>query len=224
MFQKKDKEAQVEFARRIFQKCPAYKKFLNSKGIISLDKFPSVFENIPLTDKKNYIEKYPIEKRLFKSEGLANYYMICTSSGSTGEPTIWPRGYELDKKAIDFNYSMYKELFDVDRKKTLVVITFGLGAWTAGMLTSRLCWEMSKSAKLSVVTPGLDKEVSLRVIMQLSKYYDQTIITGYPPFIIDLVEHGHNNGFDFKKINAKVHFTSARLLESQRKDLSQLIR
>jgi phenylacetate-CoA ligase len=213
----------LKFAKLTYKNCSAYNKFLHSKGIKSLHEFPISFKLLPLTNKKNYIERYSTEKRLAKRKLLSDYYMICTSSGSTGTPTIWPRDYTQDEKAIAFNLQMYKELFQVDKKRTLVVVTFGLGAWTAGMLTSRLCWEASKSAKLSVVTPGLDKVVALRAIKELGSYYDQTILTGYPPFIADLIDYGISKKFDFKKINTKIHFTSARVLEEQRDELVRVI-
>jgi phenylacetate-CoA ligase len=213
----------IEFAQKIYKSCPAYGNFLKGKGLKGLRQFPTDYRSIPLTGKKSYIERFPIEKRLKKGQSLGNYYMICTSSGSTGSPTIWPRDYELDKKAIEFNLDMYETLFRVKKRKTLVVVTFGLGAWTAGMLTARLCWEASRNAKLSVVTPGLEKEVALRVIRELGKYFEQTVITGYPPFIIDLVRYGKEKHFDFKKINTKIHYTSARVLEKQRDELVKAV-
>lgn len=213
----------LEFAKKVFVGTRAYGKFLSLKGLKTISDFPEDFKSLPVMNKSNYIEAYPIEERLTAKKHLTDFYMICTSSGSTGIPTLWPRDYLSDRKAIDFNYSMYQELFDVDKKSTLVVVTFGLGAWTAGMLTSRLCWEMPKKAKVSVVSPGLDREVSLRVIKELSGYYDQTVITGYPPFIIDLIRYGRSKGFDFKKVNTKIHFTSSRILESQRDKLAKLV-
>ena len=217
------KKAVLEYAKTVYTQCKAYNGFLKSKGILSLRQFPDKFDQLPLTNKRNYLEIYKPEEKLMGNKILSQHYMICTSSGSTGKPTIWPRDYISDNKAIEFNRKIYSELYDIENKKTLVVVTFGLGAWTAGMLTARLCWETSKNMKLSVVTPGLDKEVSLRVIRELSKNYDQTIITGYPPFIIDLIEYGNNEGFDFRKVNTKIHYTSARLLEKQRDQIVQMI-
>lgn len=213
----------IKFVRKTYSTNLAYNNFLKSKRIDPNSNKKITFKEIPLTNKKNYLEKYPIENRLEDNRHISDFYMICTSSGSTGEPTIWPRDYEKDTRAIEFNYAMYKDLFNIESKKTLVVVTFGLGAWTAGMLTSRLCWELSKFSKVSVVTPGLDKEIALKSIKKLGGYYDQTIITGYPPFIIDLIEHGISVGFDFKKINTKIHYTSARLLEDQRNELTKLV-
>ncbi len=204
--------------------CSGYKKFLKEHDI-NFNKIAtfSQFKDLPLTTKSSYIEQYSIEERLYSGHDLSDYYMICTSSGSTGEPTIWPRDYESDKNVIQMNTSMYENLFDIQNKKTLVVVTFGLGAWTAGMLTSRLVWESSENHKLSVVTPGLDKVVALKVIKQLGKYYDQTIITGYPPFLIELIEYGKEENFDFKKINTKIHYTSARVSEGRRLELAKVI-
>lgn len=205
--------------------CAAYKDFLINQSVNASKPIMTVkdFNRIPLTTKSSYIEKYPIDERLYRGKNLSDYYMICTSSGSTGEPTIWPRDYEFDQRVIKLNTGIYERLFDINNKSTLVVVTFGLGAWTAGMLTSRLCWETSKGHGLSVITPGLDKVVALKVMQQLGKYYDQTVVTGYPPFIIELIEYGLDHGFDFKKINLKIHYTSARLSENRRNYLANIV-
>jgi len=213
----------LRIAKEIYANCEAYHDFLSENKISRIEDFPSEFGSLPITNKDCYIEKYSIEKRLLRNKKISDYYMICTSSGSTGSPTIWPRDYYSDKKAISSNLNVYKKLFHIQNKRTLVIVTFGLGAWTAGMLTSRLCWEMGRKYKLSVVTPGLDKEVAYRILKELGKYYDQTIITGYPPFIIDLVEFALEKGFDFKDINTKIHYTSAGLMENQREDLATLV-
>ena len=54
------------------------------------------FEKIPVMDKHNYVSKYPVEDRLYNSKKLEDFYMICSSSGTSGEPTFWPRDYQSD--------------------------------------------------------------------------------------------------------------------------------
>lgn len=214
----------IELFHEYYKTSKAYKQFVDQHALRPQDIQTSAdIEKIPIMDKHNYIEKYPIEDRLKSGKELADHYMICTSSGSTGNPTIWPRDYTTDGSIITLNQELYQKLFDIKNRSTLVVVTFGLGAWTAGMLTSRLLWEGSPTYKISVVTPGLDKVVALRVLKSLTKYYDQTVITGYPPFIIELIEYGLENKFDFKSVNTKIHFTSARVSEQQRNELVKAI-
>ncbi len=209
-----------ELYSTVCSSCKAYKKFLYEQHIMpSQISTTENFTDLPLTNKHNYLETYAIEDRLYSDKEIADYYMVCFSSGSTGEPTSWPRDFEADKRVTELNKAMYQRLFDIESKKTLVVVTFGLGAWTAGMFTSKLCWETSPGHKLSVVTPGLDKVVAFNVIKALGKHYDQTIITGYPPFIVDLLEYGSLHKFDFSEINTKIHYTSARVSEKQRNSL-----
>src|SRR3972149_4172223 len=170
----------LRIAKEIYANCEAYHDFLSENKISRIEDFPSEFGSLPITNKDCYIEKYSIEKRLLRNKKISDYYMICTSSGSTGSPTIWPRDYYSDKKAISSNLNVYKKLFHIQNKRTLVIVTFGLGAWTAGMLTSRLCWEMGRKYNLSQMPPGLDSFCGFPFSSKYGKNHAHTIITGYP--------------------------------------------
>lgn len=167
-------------------------------------------------DKHNYINTYTISDRLYGGKKLSDFYMICTSSGTSGEPTFWPRDIEIDTSLEALKEALYEEHFQIQSKKTLCVITFGLGVWTAGMLTAKLSWAVTKKNKFTVVTPGIQKETTLELIKNLSPSYDQVLIVGYPPFITDLVEYAKQKKYSLKKANTKLLYTSEHVSENWR--------
>lgn len=194
---------------------PAYKQFL------SQEKFPyhnsgRHFNSVPQTDKQRYIKAFPIEDRLYKNKKLHDYYMVCASAGTSGKPTLWPRDYFTDQKLEDVKEDLYDQLFQIRKKRTLIVITFGLGIWTAGMLTAKLSWPTAKNHKVSVVTPGMNKHNALSLIKALSPKYQQTIVLGYPPFLSDLSDLAKRQEIDLRKANIKIYCTGEHFSENWR--------
>jgi hypothetical protein len=70
---------------------PAYRQFLQVQGIdpASIQTL-SAFQQLPLVTKANYIKQYPIAE-ICRAGNLSTRDMLAVSSGSTGEPTCWPR-------------------------------------------------------------------------------------------------------------------------------------
>lgn len=201
-----------------------YADFLTSHGFDRKTvTSPRTFRLIPYTDKHNYINSYPIQDRLYGGRQLSDFYMICTSSGTSGEPTFWPRDIEIDTTLEALKESLYEEHFQIRSKKTLCVITFGLGVWTAGMLTAKLSWAAAKENKFTVVTPGIQKETSLELIKYLSPSYDQVLIVGYPPFITDLVEYAKQKKYSLKNAHTKLLYTSEHVSEEWRTYMTKAV-
>jgi len=70
---------------------PAYRAFLAERGIDpasirSIDDF----RGLPLVDKRNYVYAHPLAE-LCRDGSLDRMDMFAVSSGSTGQPTAWPR-------------------------------------------------------------------------------------------------------------------------------------
>lgn len=166
---------------------PAYKDFLklnhiNPKKIKSFDDFTKV----PLTDKKNYLNKYPLKDLLLGGEFAGNS-AITSSSGSSGTPFYWPRTPSQDFLSAKAFESLVVSAFEIHKKKTLHLNCSGLGVWTAGDYISMLVKYMSyKYPHNSSMCPGVDLESTKRVIIDLAPSFDQVVIYGYPPFIKDL--------------------------------------
>jgi phenylacetate-CoA ligase len=201
------KKAFLSF-QKVLSGCEAYSQFFKKNKLKIKKLTPSHFQQIPMSDKNNYFRKYPLEKKLYRNRKLSEYYFLSTSSGSTGEPTIWPREYQVDNK-LELLFTDYLDThFKVKNRKTLFVITFGLGSSTGGMLHARFAWESSKHGRISVITPGVDPETTVSLIQRLYKHYDQVVCIGYPPLISEFVDLAIKKRYSIKKWNMKICFTS----------------
>src|SRR5262249_50404035 len=59
---------------------------------------PEDFKALPLLTKDNYLRRHPLPQ-LCRGGELVSCDMIAVSSGSTGEPTFWPRSV-IDEFAV----------------------------------------------------------------------------------------------------------------------------
>lgn len=214
----------IELFHTVYESSKAYRHFIDSQGLSARDiRKPADYLRIPLTDKHNYIKKYPFEDRLYAGKSPSDYYMICSSSGTSGEPTFWPRDITIDNALERKKEALYEEHFQISKKKTLCVVTFGLGVWTAGMLTAKLSWPVANTNKFTVVTPGIHIDTTLGLIKGLSTYYDQTILVGYPPFLTDLVERAEESKIPLKRFHTKLLYTSEYVSERWRNEMAKRV-
>lgn len=213
----KNKEKALSLFHQVYKTSKAYKNFIDSHDINpSSIKTVEDFERIPIMDRHNYINKYSLEDRLYNGKKLSDFYMISASSGSTGQPTFWPRDYTNDVLLEQKKEALYKEHFQISKKNTLCVIAFALGSWTGGMLTAKLSWAVSKNNKFTVVTPGINRQEAILFIQKLNQLYDQVILLGYPPFLTDLIEYAREIRFDLSKVRVKIMYTGERVSERWR--------
>jgi len=201
-------------ARHVVNNCPAYADFLRANKI---DTKKINFKLLPLTDKENYIKAYPLEQRLYRGHNLADYYMICTSSGSTGEPTIWPRDYDTDELLALPQTAFLEEHFQISRQKTLILISLGLGTTQAGMMHLKASWGANKVANVSVISPNGDSEMTIFLLQKLYKQYDQIVCLGYPPLVSDFLDLAIERKLPIKKWNLKIALTSQSISASWRR-------
>ncbi len=202
------------------QNCVAYARHLK---LNNLDSKKTVFENLPLCDKDNYTAKYSIEERIQKNKCLSDFYMICTSSGSTAEPTIWPRDYEYDRGLEPPHTKFLNEHFAFSQKKTLVVIAFGLGTTQAGMMHLKSSWEGSLHGQISVIAPNGDAEQTVFLLNKLHPHYEQIIVIGYPPIISDFIDLAEEKKLDPQKWNLKIVFAGESVSPLWRKTMAKKI-
>src|SRR5262245_25397952 len=78
--------------RRAADGVPAYGAMLKAAGVSVADIHDAAdFARLPLLNKENYVRRFPLEA-LVEGGDLAACDFFAVSSGSTGEPTLWPRG------------------------------------------------------------------------------------------------------------------------------------
>ena len=184
----------------------AYKKFLKSSKF-NLKKVTSLqdFKKLPLMTKNNYIKQHNL-KDLMPPKELANISTFSATSGSTGEPTFFPRGEEQDSY-----YEYMAEVFLVNQfsvsknKSTLVIIGFGLGVWIGGIFTYKILNKLaSKGYKISILPVGPQKDMYLKSLKKFGNLFDQVILAGYPPFIKDVIDESGDYGINWNDYSAKV--------------------
>lgn len=187
----------------MYEKLPAYRKFLQSKGC-TLKEIKNIqdFLKLPIITKKEYIQAYPYEDLLFgKPEEVKSFYM---SSGSTGEPTIWPRLPEADMAysvMVNFYYTVF---WQIDKRKTLYISAMDLGIWASGNLQFHAAQYCSNRHKFTFANPGADYKYVYSIIKKLHSYYDQIIIATYPSVARKLLDYLlDKKDIDLKNLNIK---------------------
>lgn len=184
----------------------AYPSFLIEHGIDPEDALrPERFSELPLTSKKDYIARYPL-RDLCLDGNVTGAYAIEKSSGHSGVTTYWPRFAEEDAMVPRHVEFAFRQSHHIDQRSTLVIVTFGLGTWAAGVKLSQVFREIGASGKygLSVVTPGVNLDEILELVRDLSPMYDQTIMLGYPPFAKLIVDEGVRRGIDWPSLSVRL--------------------
>jgi len=178
--------AALEVFQSMATTVPAYRAFLAEHHVdpAAIRSFAD-FQRLPLTTKANYLTRHSLTD-LCREGRLDHCDMIAVSSGSTGQPTFWPR-FLTDELAITTRFEqIFHDSFSADTRRTLAVICFALGTWVGGMYTANCCrYLASKGYPITVITPGNNKGEILRVVRELGPTFDQVVLLGYPPFLKD---------------------------------------
>ena len=177
---------------------PAYREFLRASGCDArtLASFAD-FARVPIATKETYHRRHTLAA-LCRGGDISGSDMLAVSSGSTGEPAVWPR-FVSDEIGTAFRFEqVFRDAFAVHEHKTLAVICFALGSWVGGMYTTACLRHVAaKGYPLTLVTPGNQKLEILRVLRALGPSFEQVVLCGYPPFLKDLIDSGKADGFDW---------------------------
>jgi len=203
---------------------PAYRRFLEARGIspAEMTSYPA-FRELPLMHKANYMQAYALPERCLGGT-LRGSDRVAVSSGSTGQPTFWPRSalHELDI-ALRFE-QVFSDSFRAHERSTLAVVCFALGNWVGGLYTTSCCWHLArKGYPLMVATPGNNKAEIFRVVRELAPHFEQTVLLGYPPFIKDVIDAGAAEGINWASYSPKMVFAGEVFSEEWRSLMGQRI-
>jgi phenylacetate-CoA ligase len=195
----------VNLFHSVAQEVPAYRAFLNEHGIdpTTIHTFDD-FQNLPLTNKQNYLAHHSLAG-LCRGGSLKNCDMLAVSSGSTGQPTIWPRSIS-DEFAIARRFEQaFYDSFRADERRTLAIVCFALGTWVGGMYTASCCRHLAaRGYPITVVTPGNNIAEILRVVERLGADFEQIVLLGYPPFLKDVIDRGLASAVDWPRYRPKL--------------------
>ncbi len=184
-----------ELLRDVVRSVPAYTALLRDAGLDSASL--TRLEDAPVATKENYHRRHPLAA-LCRHADLSACDMLAVSSGSSGEPTVWPR-FVTDELGTAFRFEqVFRDAFRAHERRTLAIICFALGSWVGGMYTTACLRHVAaKGYPLTLVTPGNQKAEILRVIRALAPSFDQIVLCGYPPFLKDVIDSGRADGFDW---------------------------
>lgn len=195
--------------QHVSQTVPAYQAFLKEHNIESISiRTMEDFKYLPVIDKNSYLKKYEY-RDLFPERDFSRVMTISATSGSTGEPFYFPRGDEQDLQYEYVAELFLRNQFEIDKKRTLAVLGFGLGIWIGGMISYRVLNRIAaKGYHLAVAPVGPDIPLFLKVVKKFGRFFDQVILMGYAPFIKDVVDEGASHGIDWRDYHIKI-FTAA---------------
>jgi len=206
------------------ERIPAYRDFLE-KHHVRADTINTYqdFQRVPITNKKNYLRIYPL-KELCWDGSLKGLSLFSSSSGSSGEPFVWPWGEAQKVEGAFTLESVFPAVFEMERYSTLFIDCFAMGTWIAGIFTCTCMEYLSlKGLPLLTITPGLDKNSAFALFQKLAPEFDQVIFGGYPPFIKDLLEEGQRLGIDWKQHRIKFFFAAEGFSERWRDRIHQIV-
>ncbi|RYZ06311.1 MAG: phenylacetate--CoA ligase family protein [Myxococcales bacterium] len=184
-----------ELLQEVAQQVPAYAHLLQDAGV-----GPSGLTRLadaPLATKENYHRRHALAA-LCRGGDLSGCDMLAVSSGSSGEPTVWPR-FVTDEVGTAYRFEqVFRDAFRAHERRTLAVICFALGSWVGGMYTTACLRHVAaKGYPITLVTPGNQKAEILRVLRALAPSFEQVVLCGYPPFLKDVIDSGLADGFDW---------------------------
>lgn len=214
----------LELFHQMAEHVPAYKDFLKKHSIDHTKiKKISEFQQIPIIDKENYIDRYPLHDLCWKGNVSASY-MMSASSGSTGKAYFWPRSKEQTLQGAQISEVMYRDVLQLNSVRTLYIVAFAMGTWIAGtymMMSTQLV--AGEEFPITVVTPGLNKDEIFRLVELGKREYERVVLVGYPPFIKDIIDAGTQQGIDWKTIPLQFLFSGEAITEGWRDHLQALV-
>lgn len=184
----------ISTARRAAHRVPAYAKHLAAHGQ-NLEELTSQeqFEQLPPVTKEEYIKVHDPADLVWDGD-LARAGAWSASSGSSGEPTFWPRAQVARDDAAQAHDRIFTASFDTRAMTTLVIDAFAMGTWIGGTYTYTAVQDLQARGHLvNVVTPGIDVEMVLHCLERLGARFDQVILAGYPPVIKDVLDAASSN-------------------------------
>ncbi|HEV8711457.1 MAG TPA: phenylacetate--CoA ligase family protein [Candidatus Binatia bacterium] len=198
-------QAVLDLFRSVVAVVPAYRAFLAEQGIdpTTIQSLAD-FHALPQTTKKNYFLRYPLPD-LCRNGRVETCDMIAVSSGSTGQPTFWPRFLADEFQIAPRFEQVFHDSFGADTRRTLAVVCFALGTWVGGMYTASCCRHLAaKGYPITVITPGNNKEEIFRVVTELGEAFEQVVLLGYPPFLKDIIDGGVARGIAWNRYKIKL--------------------
>lgn len=184
---------------------PAYARFLREHGVDpAAVRDLEAFRRVPATTKDNYYRQNPLPD-LCRHGRLDGCDMVALSTGSTGEPAVWPRFVTHELESAARFEQILGGAFGARERRTLCVICFALGNWVGGLYTLGCVRHLAaKGYPLTVAAPGNQPAEILRALRALGDHFEQRVLFGYPPFLKDVIDLAAAQGFDWSAVPTRL--------------------
>lgn len=195
---------------RAYDRVPAYKDYIDKLGgrpEIKLDRITMPdLTSIPEMDKESYVKKYGQEERLQGGKLPSHGVMVDESSGSSGIPTSWVRGYTERQIIKHMMQLTFERLTGLDQP-VFILNAFALGAWATGM---NVAISLTDTTILKSTGPNIDKIIG--TINEFGPRFRYCVM-GYPPFLKTLADDPR---LDWSKYTIDAGFGGEGVSESLR--------
>jgi len=180
------------------------------------------FHGLPILTKESYVDQWPLRARLTGGT-LSAARTISRSSGSSGRARSWPRGRSADVAGADLYAPLLDGVMRARERDVLCVVAFAMGTWTAGTYTvTALETLAARGLRLSVLSPGIDVESLTEILRDLAPHYDATVLFGYPPFVLQALEHAARSDVDLPALTLTCALSGEATTETFRRTLREL--
>ncbi len=194
----------INLFKYVYETVPAYRQFIRKQGFKGRISTIKDFHKLPLLSKDAYLRSHDYLD-LFPNRDVSVATTISATSGSTGEPFFFPRDEDHDRQYEHASEIFLINQFELDKKRTLGIVGFGLGIWIGGIFTYKNFNKIAqKGYDFTLVPVGTNKELYLQSFKKFAPFYDQVILMGYPPFIKDILDSGKEAGIHWSKHNLRI--------------------
>jgi phenylacetate-CoA ligase len=207
---------------RFYEGSKAYRDLVNRSASRAGE-----WKTLPLLTKKSFYDAHPW-RDIVPRESYRSIYSILRSSGTTNTDGssrgfFWPQLKDLDARMEPRIQSMLVETYQLDKRKTLVIIGMSLGSWAGGEQLSFFFKTLALHSTLPLVTfsPGNQHAEILEVIEKCHEEFDQILIVLCPSaiFYLDRTARQRGRTLPLEKISFLV--TGEPFPEDLRLDLQE---
>ena len=105
-WQERGDRSALQLFHAMATRVPAYKDFLHQHGVKNHDQIRTIedFQSLPLINKGNYLESYPLEDLCWDGNFTQGQWVISSTSGSSGKPfycaALKPRALHGNGRAV----------------------------------------------------------------------------------------------------------------------------
>ncbi len=134
------------------------------------------WEDIPLTDKKNYLLSYPVGD-LIREGSFKKCFLIGASSGfSKSGSVLWLKESEDEEEYLGKVRELFIDNYSIDKKSTLILVSLALGTWIGGMqLACTLRNLAARTDGVVTATPGIDLKESALIAKEFGHMFEQIV-------------------------------------------------